>query len=404
MQTMNAMSRASLVASPSGSTMRARRRAVAPAAGHAKDRRAAPPLGIRCGLSTGRAPTLRSKPRTYTPASTVTRALGGSFDETDPVPAGAVAKTEAGEETEQVGNMAEVAAWVGAAVVFGLGIGAVQGAGKAEEFFAGYLLEQSLSVDNLFVFVLVFDYFKVPLASQPRVLNYGIWGAMVMRAAMIIAGYEAVTNFKPILLVFAGVLIFSSYKLIAEGDEEEEEDMSENAIVKFCSGLLPVSTEYDGDNFFTMENGAKIATPLLLCLCVIELSDVVFAVDSIPAVFGITEDPLIVYSSNIFAIMGLRSLFAFVATMVAELEYCKPRSRRCWVLSGARWWRSLAARRFPRRRRWRWSSGCSARVWRFRSQRRTKTRRPRGRATRDGCQSTRAVEIIFFLPTHTCLS
>lgn len=321
MQTMNAMSRASLVASPSGSTMRARRRALAPAAGHAKDRRAAPPLGIRCGLSTGRAPTLRSKPRTYTPASTVTRALGGSFDETDPVPAGAVAKTEAGEETEQVGNMAEVAAWVGAAVVFGLGIGAVQGAGKAEEFFAGYLLEQSLSVDNLFVFVLVFDYFKVPLASQPRVLNYGIWGAMVMRAAMIIAGYEAVTNFKPILLVFAGVLIFSSYKLIAEGDEEEEEDMSENAIVKFCSGLLPVSTEYDGDNFFTMENGAKIATPLLLCLCVIELSDVVFAVDSIPAVFGITEDPLIVYSSNIFAIMGLRSLFAFVATMVAELEY-----------------------------------------------------------------------------------
>ena len=266
--------------------MRARRRAVAPAAGHAKDRRAAPPLGIRCGLSTGRAPTLRPKPRTYTPASIVTRALGGSFDETDPVPAGAVAKTEAGEETEQVGNMAEVAAWVGAAVVFGCGIGAVQGAGKAEEFFAGYLLEQSLSVDNLFVFVLVFDYFKVPLASQPRVLNYGIWGA-----------------------------------IIAEGDEEEEEDMSENAIVKFCSGLLPVSTEYDGDNFFTMENGAKIATPLLLCLCVIELSDVVFAVDSIPAVFGITEDPLIVYSSNIFAIMGLRSLFAFVATMVAELEY-----------------------------------------------------------------------------------
>ena len=100
--------------------------------------------------------------------------------------------------------MAEVAAWVGAAVAFGLGVGAVMGAEKAEEFFAGYLLEQSLSVDNLFVFVLVFDYFKVPLASQPRVLNYGIWGAMVMRAAMIIAGYEAVTNFKPILLVFAG--------------------------------------------------------------------------------------------------------------------------------------------------------------------------------------------------------
>ena len=194
------------------------------------------------------------------------------------------------------------------------------GANKAEEYFAGYLLEQSLSVDNLFVFVLVFDYFKVPMKQQQKVLGYGIGGAMAMRAAMIVAGYEAVTNFKPVLLVFAGVLIFSSYKLIAE-EEEEEEDMSENAIVKFCSDLLPVSAAYDGDNFFTVENGVKTATPLLLCLCVIELSDVVFAVDSIPAVFGVTQDPFIVYSSNIFAILGLRSLYAFVAEMVAELEY-----------------------------------------------------------------------------------
>jgi TerC family integral membrane protein len=175
-------------------------------------------------------------------------------------------------------------------------------------------------VDNLFVFVLVFDYFKVPMKQQQKVLGYGIGGAMAMRAAMIVAGYEAVTNFKPVLLVFAGVLIFSSYKLIAE-EEEEEEDMSENAIVKFCSDLLPVSAAYDGDNFFTVENGVKTATPLLLCLCVIELSDVVFAVDSIPAVFGVTQDPFIVYSSNIFAILGLRSLYAFVAEMVAELEY-----------------------------------------------------------------------------------
>ena len=249
------------------------------------------------------------------------RALGGSFDEAeDFVPAAAADDLSAAAADGPQGNMAEVAAWVGAATLFGLGVGATMGANKAEEYFAGYLLEQSLSVDNLFVFVLVFDYFKVPMKQQQKVLGYGIGGAMAMRAAMIVAGYEAVTNFKPVLLVFAGVLIFSSYKLIAE-EEEEEEDMSDNAIVKFCSDLLPVSAAYDGDNFFTVENGVKTATPLLLCLCVIELSDVVFAVDSIPAVFGVTQDPFIVYSSNIFAILGLRSLYAFVAEMVAELEY-----------------------------------------------------------------------------------
>jgi len=254
------------------------------------------------------------------------RALGGSFDETDPETALKASSETVEEASEGEGSMTEVALWVGAATLFGLGVGATMGAGKAEEYFSGYLLEQSLSVDNLFVFVLVFDYFKVPMKQQQKVLSYGIGGAMAMRAAMIVAGYEAVTNFKPVLLVFAGILIFSSYKLITE-EEEEEEDMSENAIVKFCSNLLPVSEEYDGDNFFTEtrndETGEmiKMATPLLLCLCVIELSDVVFAVDSIPAVFGVTQDPFIVYSSNIFAILGLRSLFAFVAVMVAELEY-----------------------------------------------------------------------------------
>jgi len=254
------------------------------------------------------------------------RALGGSFDETDPETALKASSETVEEASEGEGSMTEVALWVGAATLFGLGVGATMGAGKAEEYFSGYLLEQSLSVDNLFVFVLVFDYFKVPMKQQQKVLSYGIGGAMAMRAAMIVAGYEAVTNFKPVLLVFAGILIFSSYKLITE-EEEEEEDMSENAIVKFCSNLLPVSEEYDGDNFFTEvrndETGEmiKMATTLLLCLCVIELSDVVFAVDSIPAVFGVTQDPFIVYSSNIFAILGLRSLFAFVAVMVAELEY-----------------------------------------------------------------------------------
>lgn len=276
-----------------------------------------------------------SSPRYLAPTKTLTtkhttttlrRAIGGSgsFDEGDPSETPALVSKQS---EESAGDMKEVAFWVAAACLFGAGVGLVEGPQKAEEFFSGYLLEQSLSVDNLFVFVLVFEYFKVPPTQQTKVLSYGIGGAVVMRALMIVAGYEAITNFKPVLLVFAGILIFSSYKLITESGEEEDEDMSENAIVQFCSKLLPVSEAYDGDNFWTEVKDektneiVKMATPLLLCLCVIELSDVVFAVDSIPAVFGVTQDPLIVYSSNIFAILGLRSLYAFVAQMVAELEY-----------------------------------------------------------------------------------
>jgi len=221
-------------------------------------------------------------------------------------------------------DMSEVALWVAGACLFGAGIGYFQGADKASEYFAGYLLEQSLSVDNLFVFILVFDYFKVPESTQPKVLSFGIIGAMIMRAFMIVAGATAIEDFEPVLLVFAGILIFSSYKLLAaNADEDEEEDLKDSAIVKFCTSMIPVSDEYDGDNFWTTaKNGVdKIATPLLLVVAVIELSDVVFAVDSIPAVFGVTKDPFIVYTSNIFAICGLRSLFGFVSAMVSELEY-----------------------------------------------------------------------------------
>jgi len=231
--------------------------------------------------------------------------------------------TTGDDNDDEKSSMTEVALWVGAACLFGAGIGFVQGVDKASEYFAGYLLEQSLSVDNLFVFILVFDYFKVPEATQPKVLSYGIIGAMIMRAAMIIAGVTAIEDFEPVLLVFAGILIFSSYKLLANNEEEEEEDLKDSAIVKFCSSMIPVSDEYDGDKFWTTakDGVTKMATPLLLVVAVIELSDVVFAVDSIPAVFGVTKDPFIVYTSNIFAICGLRSLFGFVSAFVSELEY-----------------------------------------------------------------------------------
>lgn len=182
--------------------------------------------------------------------------------------------------------------------LFGILIWYFQGSEPSQEFFAGYIVEQSLSVDNLFVFLLLFDYFKVPLPYQDRVLTWGILGAVVMRLVMISLGGALIHTFKPVLLIFASILLYSSYESLkgllpfagenGEG-EEEEEDMSENAIVKFSRSLFPTTSNFDGDNFFTMIDGVKTATPLLLCLISVEISDIVFAVDSIPAVFGVTE-------------------------------------------------------------------------------------------------------------------
>lgn len=179
--------------------------------------------------------------------------------------------------------------WVALAGIFGFGLWTFVDSATAEEFYAGYLVEQSLSVDNLFVFLLLFDFFKVPLQYQDKVLNWGIYGAVVMRSTMITLGAIAIETFRPILLVFAGVLVYSSFKILFEGDEEEEEDMSENAIVKFSKRLIDSTDEFDQSNFFTIVDGARKATPLFLCMIAIEISDVVFAVDSIPAVFGVTE-------------------------------------------------------------------------------------------------------------------
>jgi len=179
--------------------------------------------------------------------------------------------------------------WVGAAIVFGGGLWAVAGAQTGEEFFAGYLVEQSLSVDNLFVFLLLFEYFKVPLQYQDRVLNWGIYGAIVMRAVMIGIGAAALQQFHAILLVFAGILVYSSAKFFVGAGDEEDEDPSDNAIVKFSHSLIKSTEHYDGDRFFTVVDGIRKATPLFICMIAVEVSDVVFAVDSIPAVFGITE-------------------------------------------------------------------------------------------------------------------
>lgn len=216
---------------------------------------------------------------------------------------------------------------VGAATAFGLGIFYKFGFEVSAEFFAGYLVEQSLSIDNLFVFLLLFDYFKVPLLLQDRVLSFGIYGAVVMRAGMIGLGAVALERFRGILLVFAGILVYASATTLGSfvfEQEEEEEDMGENAIVKFSKSLFSATDRFDGKNFFTVEDGIRKVTPLFLCLVAVEISDVVFAIDSVPAVFGVTENALIVFTSNMFAILGLRSLYTILSRAAKDLEYLEP--------------------------------------------------------------------------------
>ncbi|XP_011004119.1 PREDICTED: uncharacterized protein LOC105110703 [Populus euphratica] len=215
-----------------------------------------------------------------------------------------------------------VALCVCTAVAFGFGVGLKDGVGKASEFFAGYILEQSLSVDNLFVFILIFKYFKVPLMYQNRVLSYGIAGAIIFRLSLILLGTATLQRFEAVNLFLATILLYSSFKLFAT--EEDDSDLSDNFIVKTCQRFIPVTSNYDGNKFITREDGFWKATPLLLTVAVIELSDIAFAVDSIPAVFGVTRDPFIVFSSNLFAILGLRSLYTLISEGMADLEYLQP--------------------------------------------------------------------------------
>ncbi|ONI03211.1 hypothetical protein PRUPE_6G244800 [Prunus persica] len=209
-----------------------------------------------------------------------------------------------------VSSVRTVALWVCAAVAFGVGLGFKDGVGKATEFFAGYLLEQSLSVDNLFVFVLIFKYFKVPIMYQNRVLSYGIAGAVVFRFTLILLGTATLQRFEAVNLFLAAILLYSSFKLFTS--EDDDTDLSNNFVVKTCQRFIPVTSSYDGNKFFTFQDGVQKATPLLL------------TVDSIPAVFGVTRDPFIVFSSNLFAIVGLRSLYTLISEGMSDLEYLQP--------------------------------------------------------------------------------
>ena len=178
---------------------------------------------------------------------------------------------------------------------------------KSLEFLTGYLIEKSLAVDNIFVFLLIFSYFAVPAAYQKRVLMIGIVGAIVLRTVMILVGGWLLAQFHWILYVFGAFLILTGVKMWRGAGDEPA--LNDNPALKLLRRLLPVSKHYDGEKFWTMENGKKIATPLLMVIAMVGLTDVIFAVDSIPAIFAITKDPFIVLTSNVFAILGLRAMF-----------------------------------------------------------------------------------------------
>ena len=209
------------------------------------------------------------------------------------------------------------------ALVFGLFLWYREGSRHALEYYTGYLIELSLSVDNLFVFILIFSYFGVPAAAQPKVLKWGILGAIVMRFLMIVLGALLLARFEWIIYVFGGILVLTGLKMLWQKDEQIE--LGKNPVVRLARRILPFADSYDGPRFFSRTGtGRRLATPLLLVLIVVEWSDLVFAIDSIPAVFAITRDPFLVYSSNVFAILGLRALFFVLADMLDRFVYLKP--------------------------------------------------------------------------------
>jgi tellurite resistance protein TerC len=192
---------------------------------------------------------------------------------------------------------------------------------KALEFLTGYVIELSLSVDNIFVFIMIFSFFAVPAEYQRRVLIYGVLGAIVMRATMILAGAWLVQQFHWVLYLFGAFLVITGFKMLIFADKEA--DLNDNPVLKWLRGHLRITHEYHGERFTVLKDGARWFTPLFLVLMLIETSDVVFAVDSIPAIFAITTDPFIVFTSNIFAIMGLRSLYFLLADLNGRFHLLK---------------------------------------------------------------------------------
>jgi tellurite resistance protein TerC len=213
------------------------------------------------------------------------------------------------------------AAWIALALSFNLGVWHFAGGAKALEFFTGYVIEYSLSADNVFVFALLFSYFAVPAHFQHKVLFWGILGALVMRLGMILLGAALIAKFAWIIYVFGAFLVVTGIKMLLKSDEEIHPER--NPLVRLFKRFFPVTPDFRGDRFFIRENGVLMATPLFVVLLMVEFTDVIFAVDSIPAIFAVTTDSFIVYTSNVFAILGLRSLYFALAGVMDKFHYLK---------------------------------------------------------------------------------
>jgi len=211
--------------------------------------------------------------------------------------------------------------WVALSMVFAALLLFTVGSRYALEFVTGWAVEKSLSVDNLFVIALIFSYFGVPAKLQHRVLYWGIFGALVFRGIFIAIGAYALERWDWVIYIFGGILLITGVRLALK--QEDEEDVAHNPVMRLAVKLLPLTSRYDGQKFWTIENGRRVATPLFLALLVVEASDIVFAVDSIPAIFAVTREPFLVYTANAFAVLGLRSLYFLLADLLPRFRYLR---------------------------------------------------------------------------------
>ncbi len=227
-----------------------------------------------------------------------------------------------GKKISQKKALVESALWISVALIFNAWFAYAYGKQLGIEFLTGYLVEKSLSVDNLFIILLIFSSFKIPSQYQHRVLFYGVLGAVFFRAFFIIVGAQLIHMFHWILYVFGGVLVITAVKLLRDSDDHI--DAQDNWSLRLMKKVIPATNKFNEHKFFLVENGVRKATPLFMALIVIEVTDIVFAVDSIPAVFAITRDAFVAFASNILAVLGLRALYFVLADWVSKLRYLKP--------------------------------------------------------------------------------
>lgn len=211
--------------------------------------------------------------------------------------------------------------WISLALIFNAGLYFWAGPEPALQFLTGYLIEKSLSVDNIFVFVMLFSYFNVPIIYQHRVLFWGILGALIMRGILIGVGAWLIAQFHWVIYIFGAFLLFTGIRMGVQKDEHV--DVESNGVVSLLRRIMPVTQNYHGHDFFVRQSGKLFATPLFVVLLIVETTDLIFALDSIPAIFAVTQDPFLVYTSNVFAILGLRSLYFLLADVVTKFRFLK---------------------------------------------------------------------------------